>query len=329
MRAMRNPSNHVHAFVVTGVCALSLAYARPALACGTDADCKGGRICQSGQCVSPDAPPPAVTPPPAVPPTTPPPPPPPVGYGQQPPPPAGYGQQPPPPAGYGQPPPPAGYGQPPQGYAPAADPTIHLHDGFYLRLGIGAGYMFAPTTVTASGSDGETTFTAKGPAVATEFAIGGTPAPGLVIGGGVYTIAAPSAKADDFKDDGEEISDLTGEWDMISLGLVGPFIDYYFSEDQGLHLQLAVGLASSSVSKGEFKTGEGSSDTDEESGSGFGSMLGFGFETWAGEQWSVGGLIRVLYADTTIEADLPGTDVQADWKSKSVIPGVLFTATYH
>ena len=325
---MRNPTNrHVHAFVVTGVCALSLAYARPALACGSDADCKGGRICQNGQCVSPDAPPPAVAPPPTTPPPQPPPP---AGYGQQPPPPAGYGQQPPPPAGYGygqQPAP--GYGQPPQGYAPAADPTIHLHDGFYLRLGIGAGYMYAPTTVTVSGIDDETTFTAKGPAVATEFAMGGTPAPGLVIGGGVYSISAPSAKADDFEADGEKIDDLTGEWDMISLSIIGPFIDYYFNPEAGLHLQLAVGLASSSVSKGEFKTGEGSSKTDDETGSGFGAMLGFGFETWAGEQWSVGGLIRVLYADTTIEADLPESDVKADWKTKSVIPGVLFTATYH
>jgi hypothetical protein len=205
-----------------------------------------------------------------------------------------------------------------------------LHDGFYLRLGIGAGYMLAPTTVTTSGSDDETTFTTKGLAVASEFAMGGTVAPGLVIGGGVYGISAPSAKADDFKDDGEAIDDLEGEWDMISLSIVGPFIDYYFNPEAGLHLQLAVGLASSSVSEGEFKmAGEGSIDTDDETGSGFGAMLGFGFETWAGEQWSVGGLIRVLYADTTIEADLPGTSTEADWKTKSVIPGVLFTATYH
>jgi hypothetical protein len=327
---MRNPSNYVHAFVVTGVCALSLAYARPALACGSDADCKGGRICQSGQCVSPDAPPAAVTPPATTPPP-PPPPPPPAGYGQQPPPPAGYGQQPPPPAGYGQqPPPPAGYGhQPPQGYAPAPDPTIHVHDGLYVRLGIGAGYMLAPTEVSASGYDGEYEFSANGPAVALEFAVGGTVAPGLVMGGGIYGMSAPSAKADDFKLNGEDVSDLTGEWDMISVSLIGPFIDYYFDDERGLHLQIAGGFASSSVSEGEFKTGEGSSDTDKETGSGFGTMLGFGFETWAGEQWSVGGLIRVLYADTTIEADLPGTDVQADWKTKSVIPGVLFTATLH
>jgi hypothetical protein len=77
--------------------------------CQRDTDCKGARVCVSGQCVDQPAPAPAPQPGYA---------PPPPGYGPQPgyaPPPPGYAPQP----GYAQPyPPPPGYAPPPPGYAP-------------------------------------------------------------------------------------------------------------------------------------------------------------------------------------------------------------------
>jgi hypothetical protein len=87
---------------VAAVAALASAsaWAQSELGCNKDTDCKGDRICVSGQCVAPGGqqqfePPPQ----------------------QQQPPPQQYQQPPPqyqqPPPGYGQPPPPPGYGQPP------------------------------------------------------------------------------------------------------------------------------------------------------------------------------------------------------------------------
>ncbi len=159
--------------------------------------------------------------------------------------------------------------------------------------------------------------------------MGGTVAPGVVIGGGVYTVAVPSAKGEKYKFSGESDPNTKSEWDMLTLGVVGPFMDYYFDPQGGMHLQAALGIASLQVSDGTFETSGGTIDSDKESGIGFGAMLGFGLETWVGEQWSVGGLLRVLYTSTTIEADLPGTYIEADWETKALVPALLFTATYH
>lgn len=305
-------------------------------ACGSDMDCEGDLVCQNGQCVPPagaGSGPGAVAPPAAQPAPAPAQPQP--GYGQPQP---GYGQPQPgygqPQQGYGQSQPGAQGGYPPPGYPPPKaeeddESAVHVHDGFYLRLGIGAGYLLSDTEVTASGYEGEITFKTTGLGAATELALGGTVAPGLVIGVGSYGGVAFSAKGEDFDWDGESIDDLEGEWDSITVNVTGPFLDYYFDPSGGLHLQLAVGLGTLAVSDGELKQGEFTDDLDEEDGSGLGAMVGFGFETWVGEQWSVGGLARVLYAKPTVEADVPGTDVEGDWESSMLMPGVLFTATYH
>ena len=202
-------------------------------------------------------------------------------------------------------------------------------------MGIGVGYGMGATTVEPEDTDGDIEFKTSGVAVQTELAIGGTVAPGLVIGVGSYGAGMISPKGEDFETtgalEGSAPDDLEGEWDSITLNVLGPFIDYYFDPLQGTHLQFAIGYATLAVSDGEFKSDDMglSIDLDEDDGSGFGAMAGIGYETWAGEQWSIGGLARVLVANPTIEGEVPGEDVDADWKSTLIVPGVLFTATYH
>src|SRR5438045_765689 len=68
--------------------------------------------------------------------------------------------------------------------------AAHTHDGFYLRLGLGFGGVGGNVTPDAGGP----TTSMKGGTVSSELAFGGTVAPGLVIGGGIYSMIVPSPK---------------------------------------------------------------------------------------------------------------------------------------
>lgn len=288
---------------VSGCSAFFLA-SRTAQACSSDADCKGDRICQNGGCIDPGSAGEALP--------------------QQSPPPGQSSPLPYEPQRYQAPPPPP----PATHYREPDDEGIHLHDGFYLRLGIGLGYTYASTKVESDYGDGELSVTGVG--IAEEISFGGNIAPGLVLGGGIFAVGLPNAKGKDVEFEGESY-DGEFKWDSVILGVVGPFIDYYFDPTQGTHFQAAVGIATMQTSDGKVESDIGSMDIDGESGTGFGAMLGIGMESWAGEQWSIGGLLRVLVTNATIEAPLPGfgSSRDADWKALAFTPSLLFTATYH
>ena len=259
----------------------------------------------------PTPPPPGQAPPAAQPPPAQPPPgqaPPPQGYG---PPPQGYA---PPPQGYGPPPQgyAPGYGPPQQGYGPPPppreDPTVNYHDGFYLRLGFGIGFM--NTTGEANLPSPELKVTGTG--FTGEFLIGGTPAPGFVIGGGTmgFTVFNPKVEVD-----GQEQSRTT---DALNLSMIGLFVDVYPDPKQGLHIQGMVGYAQLSSDE---------TDSDDERPEGLGLSVGVGYEAWVGEQWGIGILGKVAYASTKIDGSVGG--LSADITYASVAPALLFTATLH
>ena len=314
-----------------------------AAGCESDAQCKGDRICVDGSCVSPDAPAPAepaaaepaseatspeetaqsdASPPAAAPPMD-------TATDASAMPPSEQVAS----IGYGHP-----QGQPPHN-GPAADPVrdqgtyapptqetgsaVRVHDGFYLRLALGGAY--GKDSVEAE----DFKFDGSGPGVAEEIAIGTTVAPGLVIGGGVYAAMLVEPEGDNLEYGGEDLDGVEASWDSATFGVVGPFLDYYPNPAGGFHLQGAVGIASLSVSDGKMKDGSNTIDLDESDGTGFGAMLGIGYEAWVGDQWSLGVLGRVLYGTPTMEDNLPGGNTEVDWDHKMLIPGVLMSATYH
>ncbi len=176
-------------------------------------------------------------------------------------------------------PPPSSYGA----AAPAAtaDETVHMHDGWYLSAGLGGGYFtddFEQTFVVVREAQGQAT----GSSGAFHIALGGTPARGLVLGGAVLVdqVADPKITVD-----GVDVSDQ----DDISVGtfvLVGPFVDWYFTAGEGLHLMGVLGGASIRV-----KDASGSQDENVNPG-GAGASVGLGYNWWVGEQWSLGVLGR-------------------------------------
>lgn len=196
---------------------------------------------------------------------------------------------------------------------PAPDPTVHRHDGFYLRMGLGGGFMASKLDL------GD--LSARGSGVALEFALGGTIADGLVIGGGLYTQSASNVhwKGDSLRS--RFMTDTYSHDKEGSLGLLGIFLDYYPNPRDGFHVQGALGFGTLSFESDGLMGLPG----ETWAGVGGGGMLGVGYEVWIGSQWSLGGVARVLLMSGSLRTE--DTDITFD--GKGYAPSLLFVATHH
>ncbi len=182
----------------------------------------------------------------------------------------------------------------------------YYHDGLYLRFGVGGGWMYGE--ITDDSLPG--TFETKGLTVPLEFAIGGTPVAGIVLGAGYYGVLAPSLNYA-LSGGGVEIDEQA---DFGYFTAVGPFIDFYVRPMFGVHLQASPTLI-------YFAPGD-SDSTTKVSGLGFGGMIGAGYEIWVSKDWGGGWLLRMQAAKITLEDD--DGDEFDYW---SIMPTVLFTVT--
>jgi hypothetical protein len=157
--------------------------------------------------------------------------------------------------------------------------------------------------------------------LALELMIGGTPAPGLVIGGGLFIDAAlGQPHASDLRINGRGADTLVLE--NAGIGLIGPFVDYYFDPKLGWHAQGSLGIAWMTLGRG---TQGGIVATDDKAMGGLGFMIGGGYEWWIADQWSMGALLRLVFVSTESNKD----DAER-WSGKGLaFPEIMFTATYH
>lgn len=221
--------------------------------------------------------------------------------------------------------PPGAPGEPP--YPTPSEPVtargVHLHDGFYFRIGLGIAPVFG--TVNPKSSSTEVSLKSDVSAFAglSELAFGGSPTPGLVLGGGIY---GASLSGIEYKVNAAGTS-ITFKADSALVSMIGPFVDFYPNPEQGFHIQGALALSVVSADKGNYNsTAGGEYPPDSYSGTGFGLMLGTGYEWWIGQQWSLGLLGRLQYATATLKSD-SGAYVDADFSAW--IPGLLLEVTYH
>jgi hypothetical protein len=185
------------------------------------------------------------------------------------------------------------------------EPPAHERKGFFLRLALGAGYFFGSSDVSVHHESGGQSWSEKEPvdyrgvAQLGEVSLGGTVAPGLVIGGGVYgtNVLATTAKAFD-------VEESVG---LSSTSLVCFFVDSYFVPKNGFHAVAGPCLAVAQAGdKGDTMAG-------------WGLTGGVGYDLWIGGAWSLGLLGRVQYAN------LPGKPHPLS----AVTPGLLIAATYY
>ncbi|HEY6557979.1 MAG TPA: hypothetical protein VI072_11930 [Polyangiaceae bacterium] len=182
--------------------------------------------------------------------------------------------------------------------APDASADPRTHDGFYLHLNAGLGYL--STTAELAGNEA----TYSGVSLPSALMLGGTVGP-VAIGGGLFGDYAfsPSGESDGMS------SDL-GDVSMTLVG-IGVFADYYVDPHGGLHFQPFVGWGGL-----EFSVDGDSGGSDP---TGLVLALGAGYDWWVADEWSIGVMGRIAYAPLSLN----------DVSFTTIAPAVLATFTYH
>lgn len=196
-------------------------------------------------------------------------------------------------------------------------------DGLYLRFATGfGGYSEFMRSEDTPRYDGRIFGQTIGIASLGEFALGGSLAPGFVLGGGIY---GADLLASTFRVDDESSSLPPAELDpaLRSLVLIGPFIDWYFDRgNSDLHWQAALGFAGL-VRSPDFGTERQMRNAYVAYG--LGLMLGVGKEWHLSGDWSLGLLGRVMLA-----AAGGKDDADVSWGHfASTSLGLLATVTYY
>lgn len=188
-----------------------------------------------------------------------------------------------------------------------ADPDTH--DGFQFRATLGGGYLHDSESIEGVTNDFDASV--SGGAALFELYLGGTPVPGLVLGGYLSGMSAPGPEA--------EINGMTFEADddvSLGLGSIGPYVDYYPDPLGGFHVLGSLGYAQVS-----FDDGDGV--VEDATSSGFTLGAGVGYDAFVSDEWSLGALGRLGYAWTS--HDTSGVTVHDD----ALMIGLSFSVSCH
>ena len=177
---------------------------------------------------------------------------------------------------------------------PAPEAGAHVHDGFYFRVASSFGVYDERLQSEELVTGGTIEARNRGMAAVSDLAIGGTVAPGWVIGGGIYSL---DLIASTFRTSEDSVATVVpDELDpgLRSLALIAPFVDWYPNVHGGFHAQAALGLATLTPRL----LGHPATDNSEYLALGAGLIIGTGYEWWVADEWSIGVLgqfgIRVL-----------------------------------
>ncbi len=188
---------------------------------------------------------------------------------------------------------------------PKEEPGRHLHDGFYLRMALGAGALAATyESSTAAGTDADV----GGAGLGLDLWIGGTPWPGLVIGGALTANAVDEPRVE-AGGDSRTVANTS-----LTSSILGLFVDGFPDPEGGLHIGGMLGIATLTYRD----------DLDEEQRhGGGGAALWVGYAGWIGSDWSLGGMLRGTVQATEHE------DSDRDEKANARSLSLLVTALYH
>lgn len=173
-----------------------------------------------------------------------------------------------------------------------ASAAPRVRDGFFLRAGLGPAFALGTLSIPAGEQD------SRGLGVGTELSLGGTVAPGLVLGGATFPMVVPSPSYDGVDAGGQHVSGT------------GPFVDWYPSARGGWHLRAGLLLAAGYLDGGE---------RGSKVGVGYGATLGGGYDAFVGDEWSLGFVARAT------AYQLSGVDDSL----RLLSPALLAVATYH
>ncbi len=209
-------------------------------------------------------------------------------------PPAAYPYQP----GSPQPPYPYPYGYP--WYPPPPPVPEFVHDGFYLRMGLGPG--FGRVGLSSGGEE----LTMSGAMFSSSIGIGGAIAPNLILYGGLVDTSIVSP---DYKVDGTTV---TENGSSILITGLGPGVAYYIMPS---NVYVAGTLMLTRVSQASPNGRVALSDW----GPGLEGLVGK--EWWVSDNWGLGVAAQIILARVGSKVD--------DGAFGVVAGGLLFSATYN
>ena len=184
-------------------------------------------------------------------------------------------------------------------------PGVHEHEGFFLRLGIGLGYLNMRTEFLDEDLD------IKGPAGHLQVALGGNLSPNLILFGQLF-VNAINEPTVEFNGEEEDAEDLTA-----SIGAVGIGMAYYLPSN----VYFSGTLAASQLRLEEDSNEE--NDAESEVGPAF--MAQIGKEWWVSDNWGLGLAGQVLVSSNKDDEDVEDTE-DVTWTTVGF--GLLFSATY-
>jgi hypothetical protein len=189
----------------------------------------------------------------------------------------------------------------PVAYAPATPPGYHTHDGFYLRLHFGPGYLHS-----SANTDGYKLST-SGFGFTFAFAAGGVVAPNLAIYGEIQGTSV----ADPTMDNG--ITSATANGVSATVAGLGPGVAYYLDNN----MYLSGTLLFCGLSLSDTDSNESFAQTD----TGVGTVFTFGKEWWVSTDWGIGASGQMSFASMKAK--------NADYRWTTVTASLLFSATYN
>ncbi len=188
------------------------------------------------------------------------------------------------------------------------DPGERAHDGFFARSEPGLAFFWA----NVSGSSAPQRRTGiRGLGQSGALSLGGTPMPGLVVGGTVWTARIDPV----FVEGGKTVSPDDDSVKVTQLR-VGPFIDWYPQPKRGFHTTVAAALVVQLESdvKGE---------PVEPEAYGASLALGSGYEWFVAKEFSLGFSGRFAFGAVA------RTAAGRSESTLFIVPELAITATYH
>jgi hypothetical protein len=189
----------------------------------------------------------------------------------------------------------------------AADPSRSDDRGkydLYFRFSAGAGVVGVDMHPEAGYED----HSADGGSLALDLMVGASPYRGAAFGGAFMFDLAPSMPL-------ASRTDKSGRPDStMAIALLGPFFDAFPEPSWGLHFGASLGFATLSVHPEGFSRHP---------------LYGLGGAAWAGKQfslgedWSMGGALRVVQTYTGDEGG------EFDFETSCLATSLLLTAVYH
>jgi hypothetical protein len=205
-----------------------------------------------------------------------------------------------PPPGRDEPLPESGEGAPPPEIylaqplpLPPPPRTRHYHEGFYLRMTLGAGYLWARSSVDSSAGNVDANI--RGAGMMFDLGIGGSPQPGLVVGGNLMVQESFDPRVRVRPPDGFPAEEFARDGGL-GFVMLGPMIDVFPDPDGGFHVGGTLGAAVLDLD---------AENASAAGGLGMGAWAGYTF--WVSAQWSLGLTYRFNMAHTARELSVGDT----------------------